>query len=77
VPVLDTIDAMTAELQRALHAKMRNLLMPALTNLPHAEDQPLVADIIVPPLVAETAEAEIRENAIGRVLNARPTGPGP
>jgi len=29
------------------------------------------------PLVAETDKAEIRENAIGRVLNARPTGPGP
>jgi hypothetical protein len=76
VPVLDTIDAMTAELQRALHAEMRNLLMPALTNLPHAADQALGADIIVPPL-AETPEAEIRDNAIGRVLNARPTGPGP
>ncbi len=77
VPVLDTIDAMTAELQRALHAEMRNLLTPALTNLPHAVDQALGADTIVPPLVAETAEAEIRENAIGRLLNARPTGPGP
>jgi hypothetical protein len=77
VPVLDTIDAMTAELQCALHAEMRNLLMPALMNLPHVADQPLVADIILPPLVAETAKAENCENAIGRVLNARPTGPGP
>jgi hypothetical protein len=77
VPVLDTIDAMTAELQRALHAEMRNLLMPALMNLPHVADQPLVADIILPPLVAEIAKAENCENAIGRVLNARPTGPGP
>jgi hypothetical protein len=77
VPVLATIDAMTAELQRALHAEMRNLLTPALTNLPHAVDQALGADTIVPPLVAETAEAEIRENAIGRLLNARPAGPGP
>jgi hypothetical protein len=77
VPVLDTIDAMTAELQRALHAEMRNLLTPALTNLPHAADPALGADIIVPPPVAEIAEAEIRENAIGRLLNARPTGPGP
>jgi hypothetical protein len=73
VPVLDTIDAMTAELQRALHAEMRNLLM----HLPHPADQALVADIILPPLVAETAKAEKCENAIGRVLNARPTGPGP
>jgi hypothetical protein len=77
VPVLDTIDAMTAELQRALHAEMRNLLMPALMNLPHVADQSLVADIILPPLAAETAKAENCENAIGRVLNARPTGPGP
>jgi hypothetical protein len=77
VPVLDTIDAMTAELQRALHAEMRNLLTPALTILPHAADQALGADIIVPPSVAETAEEEIRETAIGRLLNARPTGPGP
>jgi hypothetical protein len=77
VLVLDTIDGMTAELQRALHAEMRNLLAPALTNLPHAANQARGADIIVPPLVAETDEAEIRENAIGRVLNARPTGPGP
>jgi len=76
VPVLDTIDAMTAELQRALHAEMRNLLMPAMAKLPHSADKPLAADIMVPPLV-ETAEAEIRETAIGRVLNARPTGPGP
>jgi hypothetical protein len=45
--------------------------------LPRATDQALGADITVPPLVAETAEAKIRENAIGRVLNARPTGPGP
>jgi hypothetical protein len=77
VPVVDTIEAMTAELQRALHAEMRNLLMPALTNLPHVADRPLGAGIIVPPSVAENAETEIRENAIGRVLNARPTGPGP
>ncbi|MEH2506385.1 hypothetical protein V1290_005196 [Bradyrhizobium sp. AZCC 1578] len=77
VPVLDTIDAMTAELQRALHAEMGNLLMPALTNLSHAANQALGADVTVPPLVAATAEAEIRESAIGRVLNARPTGPGP
>jgi len=77
VPVLHTIDAMTAELQRALHAEMRNLLMPALMNLPHVADQSLVADIILPPLAAETAKAENCENAIGRVLNARPTGPGP
>jgi hypothetical protein len=77
VPVLDTIDAMTAELQRALHAEMRNLLTPALTNLPHAADPTHGADIIVPPPVEETTEAEIRENAIGRLLNARPTGPGP
>jgi hypothetical protein len=77
VPVVDTVEAMTAELQRALHAEMRNLLTPALTNLPRATDQALGADITVPPLVAETAEAKIRENAIGRVLNARPTGPGP
>lgn len=75
VPVIDTIDAMTAELQRALHAEMRNLLMPALTNMPHAEAPG--AEIIVPPLTAETAKAGIRDNAIGRVLNARPTGPGP
>jgi hypothetical protein len=77
VPVVDTIEAMTAELQRALHAEMRNLLTPALTNLPRATDQALGADVIVPPLVTENAEAEVRENAIGRVLNARPTGPGP
>jgi hypothetical protein len=77
VPVVDTIEAMTAELQRALHAEMRNLLMPALTNLSHVADRPLGAGIIVPPSVAENAETEIRENAIGRVLNARPTGPGP
>jgi hypothetical protein len=77
VPVVDTIEAMTAELQRALHAEMRNLLMPALTNLSHVADRPLGADIIVPPSVAENAETEIRENAIGRVLSARPTGPGP
>jgi hypothetical protein len=29
VPVVDTVEAMTAELQRALHAEMRNLLTPA------------------------------------------------
>ena len=77
MPVVDTIEAMTAELQRALHAEMRNLLTPALTNLPRATDQALGADVIVPPLATENAEAEVRENAIGRVLNARPTGPGP
>jgi hypothetical protein len=77
VPVVDTINTMTAELQRALHAEMRNLLMPALTNMPHGNDQAPGAEIVVPPLTAETAKAEILENAIGRVLNARPTGPGP
>jgi hypothetical protein len=77
VPVVDTVEAMTAELQRALHAEMRNLLTPALTNLPRATDQALGADITVPPLMAENAEAEIRESAVGRVLSARPTGPGP
>jgi hypothetical protein len=77
VPVIDTIDAMTAELQRALHAEMRNLLMPALTNMPHAANQLSGADIIAPPPAAGAAKAEIRDNTIGRVLNARPKGPGP
>jgi hypothetical protein len=77
VPVVDTVEAMTAELQRALHAEMRNLLTPALTNLPHATNQALGADTGVPNLVAENAEAKLPESAIGRVLNARPTGPGP
>jgi len=77
VPVVDTVEAMTAELQRALHAEMRNLLTPALTNLPHATDQALGADTSAPHLVAENSEAKLPESAIGRVLNARPTGPGP
>ena len=77
VPVVDTVEAMTAELQRALHAEMRNLLTPALTNLPHATDQAPGADTGAPHLVVENAEAKIPESAIGRVLNARPTGPGP
>ena len=77
VPVVDTVEAMTAELQRALHAEMRNLLTPALTNLPHATNQALGVDKSAPHLVAENAEAKLPESAIGRVLNARPTGPGP
>jgi hypothetical protein len=80
VPVLDTIDAMTAELQRALHAEMRSLLAPALAHLPdvaaHAHD---VVDVFNPSLAAgaEAAWAVHGKNSLGRVLSARPTGPGP
>jgi hypothetical protein len=78
VPVLETIDAMTAELGRALHAEMRTLLAPALAHLPHASiKRGEGADIVVAPPVAEGVEAEARENSIGRLLNARPSGPGP
>ena len=58
VPVVDTVEAMTAELQRALHAEMRNLLTPALTNLPHATNQALGADTGVPNLVAENVRGK-------------------
>jgi hypothetical protein len=71
VPVVDTVDAMTAELQRALHAEMRNLLMPALMNMPHAGSQPSFRDTNLSSLAAEALKTDTG------VLNARPTGPGP
>ncbi|EKS34522.1 hypothetical protein HMPREF9695_04432 [Afipia broomeae ATCC 49717] len=76
VPVVATVDSMTVELQRALHSEMRNLLVPAMVNLPHEAEQ-VISDIVVPGPAAETLHAELRENTLGRVLNARPTGPGP
>jgi len=78
VPVLDTIDAMTTELQRALHAEMRTLLAPVLKHLPRSKDEQVdVDDRIVALPAAAGFKAEVCENSIGRVLNARPTGPGP
>ena len=78
VPVLETIDAMTAELQRALHLEMRTLLVPALSRLPRSADQPRgAADLADTSPVADDAEEQFREDSIGRLLNARPTGPGP
>ena len=78
VPVLETIDAMTAELQRALHVEMRTLLAPALSHLPRRTDKRSGAtDIAIAPSVAPDAEAVADRDSIGRLLNARPTGPGP
>ncbi|HEY6735912.1 MAG TPA: hypothetical protein VI256_19305, partial [Roseiarcus sp.] len=78
VPVLDTIDAMTAELQRALHAEMRTLLAPALKHLPRSKNEEVdVADLVAPLPAANGLQAEPCENSIGLVLNARPAGPGP
>jgi hypothetical protein len=78
VPVLDTIDAMTAELQRALHAEMRTLLAPALKHLPRSKNEEVdVADLVAPLPAANGFKAEPCANSIGLVLNARPAGPGP
>jgi hypothetical protein len=78
VPVLDTIDAMTAELQRALHAEMRTLLAPALKHLPRSKNEEVeVADLVAPLSAASGVKTEACENSIGLVLNARPAGPGP
>ena len=60
---------MTTELQRALHAEMRTLLAPALKHLPRSKDDHVD--------VSPGLRAEPCENSIGRVLNARPTAPGP
>ncbi len=78
VPVLDTIDAMTAELQRALHLEMRTMLGPALSRLPRSADRlRRAADVNAAPPVREHADEQPREDSVGRLLNARPTGPGP
>lgn len=71
VPVVDTVDTMTAELQRALHAEMRNLLMPALMNMPHDGSRRSPRDTTLASLAAEALKADTG------LLNARPTGPGP
>ena len=78
VPVIETVDAMTAELHRALLGEMRTLLAPALANLPKVPTKP-AAGAINPGVVPEAdgVADKTRENAIGRVLNARPSGPGP
>jgi hypothetical protein len=78
VPVVETIDAMTAELHRVLLGEMRTLLAPALALLPQAPiKQADKAEIGVAPPVVDDVQTETRESSIGRVLNARPSGPGP
>jgi hypothetical protein len=65
-------------LQRALHAEMRTLLAPALKHLPRSKDEQVdAADKVAPLPAANVFKVEPCENSVGRVLNARPTGPGP
>ncbi|WP_296738987.1 hypothetical protein [Mesorhizobium sp.] len=77
VPVVETIDAMTAELNRALLDEVQALMMPALANLPRATSKR--SDRVDFAVVQDTPalDDKARENAIGRVLNARPSGFGP
>jgi hypothetical protein len=76
VPVLSTIDAITTELQAALHAEMRRLLAPALKFLPHVQDAPSIADDESTHPLAKAVKLEDDEVHVARLMSARPMGPG-
>lgn len=74
VPVLTTLETMTAELRQALHAEMRGLLAPVLRTMPRTKPVQTESETsIVPGSVFEEAPAELVE----RIFSARPSGPGP
>ncbi len=75
VPILQTLEAMTDELRIALHAEMRGLLAPALRHMPRAERGPV--EIGDAPMLGRVFEDDQCEDPVGRILSARPTGPGP
>ncbi|WP_398466504.1 hypothetical protein [Tardiphaga sp.] len=73
VPVLDTLEMMTGELQQALHSEMRGLLGPVLKVMPRTERG--MTGIEVP--VGRVFDDEPCADPVSRILSARPTGPGP